>query len=123
MFKLKDYLLPFLGLFTSLSTILCCALPIILVTLGMGAAFASLTANFPFVIWLAERAIYFFSITATILIIAGYFIFLKPKSCPADKKLAVICQKTQKINKIIWVLSVIILLISLFFKYGLILFL
>lgn len=123
MSKYKDYFLPFLGLFTSISTIFCCALPIILVVLGMGAAFASLTANFPFIIWLAERAIYFFSMTAIIIIISGYFIFLKPQSCPSDKKLAMICQKTQKINKIIWLFSVAILLISLFFKYGLIMFL
>ncbi len=120
--RIKETILPFFGLFTSLSTILCCALPIILVTLGMGAVFASLTANFPFVIWLAERSVYLFTITGILLALGGYFIFIYPQECPADKKMAEICAKTKKFNKIVWWISVVILLISLFFKYGLILF-
>lgn len=121
MIKIKESLLPFFGLFTSISTILCCALPIILVTLGMGAVFASLTASFPFITWLAEKSIYLFAIATILLLIGGYFIFIKPGSCPADKKLAEMCNKTKKFNKIIWWLSVIILTISFFFKYILIL--
>jgi hypothetical protein len=121
MIKIKESLLPFFGLFTSISTILCCALPIILVTLGMGAVFASLTSSFPFITWLAERSIYLFVIATILLLIGGYFIFIKPQSCPADKKLAEMCNKTKKFNKIIWLLSVIILAISFFFKYILIL--
>lgn len=121
MIKIKESLLPFFGLFTSISTILCCALPIILVTLGMGAVFASLTASFPFITWLAERSIYLFAIATILLLIGGYFIFIKPQSCPADKKLAEMCSKTKKFNKIIWWLSVMILAISFFFKYILIL--
>lgn len=122
MIKFKESILPFFGLFTSISTILCCALPIILVTLGMGAVFASLTANFPFIIWLAQRSLYLFIIASFLLLIGGYFIFVKPQTCPSDKKLAEICQKTRKFNKIVWIISVAILTISLFFKYLLILF-
>ncbi|MFT6332274.1 MAG: hypothetical protein ACJAW3_000606 [Lentimonas sp.] len=118
--KLIAKTLPFLGLFTSFSTIICCALPIILVTLGMGAVFASLTANFPFLIWLAERSIYLFATSIFLLLISGYFIFIKPQTCPAKKELAEICLKTKKFNQIIWWFSVIILLISFFFKYVLI---
>jgi mercuric ion transport protein len=121
MIKIKESLLPFFGLFTSISTILCCALPIILVTLGMGAVFASLTASFPFITWLAERSIYLFAIATILLLVGGYFIFIKPQTCPSDKKLAEICNKTKKFNKIIWWVSVIILAISFFFKYILIL--
>ena len=121
MIKIKESLLPFFGLFTSVSTILCCALPIILVTLGIGAVFANLTASFPFITWLAERSLYLFTIATNLLLIGGYFIFIKPQTCPADKKLAEICNKTKKFNKIVWWMSVIILAISFFFKYILIL--
>lgn len=121
MIKIKESLLPFFGLFASISTILCCALPIILVTFGMGAVFASLTVTFPFITWLAERSIYLFVIATILLLIGGYFIFIKPGSCPANQNLAEICSKAKKFNKIIWWLSVIILLISFFFKYILIL--
>lgn len=119
--NIKEVILPFFALFTSISTIICCALPIILVMLGMGAVFANLTANFPFIIWLAGKSLYLFIIAIIFLLIGGYFIFLKAETCPADKKLADICQKTKKFNKIIWLFSVIILLISFFFKYILVL--
>ena len=121
MIKIKESLLPFFGLFASISTILCCALPIILVTLGMGAVFASLTASLPFITWLAKRSTYLFAMATILLLISGYFIFIKPQICPSDKKLAEICNKTKKFNKIIWWVSVIILAISFFFKYILIL--
>ena len=121
MIKIKETLLPFFGLFASISTIICCALPIILVTLGMGAVFASLTASFPIITWLATKTIYLFIIAVIFLLIGGYFIFIKPQTCPANKELAKICNKTKKFNKIIWWLSVIILTISFFFKYILIL--
>ena len=120
MSKIKDFLLPFFALFTSLSTIICCALPIILVTLGMGAVFASLTSNFPWLIFLAEKSAYLFIIASAFLTITAYFIFIRPQSCPADKKLALLCLKTKKFNKIIWYISMIILLISFFLKYILI---
>ena len=121
MIRLKEYLLSFSGLFTSLSTIMCCALPIILVTFGMGSVFASITTIFPFINWVAEKSIYFFFISLISLLTAGYFIFIKPQSCPADKNMAKICYKSKKLNKIIWYLSVIILGVSFFFKYILIL--
>ena len=118
--KVKEAILPFLGLFTSLSTILCCALPIILVTLGMGAVFAGLTANFPFIIWLAQKSSYLFTIASILLLVSGYFVFIRAQTCPVDKKMAEICAKTKKFNKIVWIFSVIILVISAFFKYLLI---
>lgn len=111
----------FLSLFTSVSTIICCALPIILVTLGMGAVFASLTANIPSLIWLAQKSAEIFLIAGFLLLMSGYFIYIKPTTCPADKKLAVACKKTKKFSKIIFLTSLAIYLISLFFKYGLIL--
>ena len=121
MLKIKESILSFIGLFASLSTIICCALPIILVFLGMGAVFASLTSKFPLIPWLAERSSYLFALAAILLLVGGYFIFLKPQQCPADKNLAIACNKTKRINKIIWWLSLIVLIISVFFKYILIL--
>jgi len=121
MIKIKEYLLPFFALFASISTILCCGLPIILVSLGMGAVFANLTASFTFITWLTERSIYLFAIAIILLLIGGYFIFIKSQACPSDKKLAEICRRSKKFNKIIWWISVVILVISFFFKYILIL--
>ena len=119
----KESFITFIGLFSSISTILCCALPIILVMLGMGAVFASLTSSFPVITWLAERFIYLFLLSSFLLLISGYLIFIKPSYCPIDPKAAKLCHKLKNINKIVWWFSSIILIISLFFKYALIWFL
>jgi hypothetical protein len=118
--KFKETLLAFFGLFTSISTILCCALPTILVAIGMGTVFASITSNFPFVIWLSQKILYLFVTTAILLLVGGYFIFLKPQTCPLNQNSNQICNKTKKFNKIIWWVSFIILITSFFFKYILI---
>ena len=41
-------------LFASAGTLVCCALPIALVTLGLGAALSSLTSSFPVLITLSQ---------------------------------------------------------------------
>ena len=40
MIKNKSLIAPYLSLFTSFGTVFCCALPSLLVSIGMGAAFA-----------------------------------------------------------------------------------
>ena len=115
----RESLITFTGLLTSISTILCCVLPILFVMLGMGAVFASLTSNFPFITWLAERFIYLFLLSSFLLLFSGYLIFVKSSYCPTDPKAAKLCQKLKKINKIVWWFSLITLLVSLFFKYAL----
>ena len=118
--KLKATFLPFLSLFTSLSTIFCCALPIMLVTLGMGATFASLSANIPAITWLGERSGMIFLWAIGMLTFSGYFIFIKAQSCPTDPQLAKACATSKKISKWVWIFSASTLLMSLFFKYVLI---
>jgi len=46
--------LAFLSLFTSTGTLLCCALPALLVALGSGAALSSLVAVVPGLVWVSE---------------------------------------------------------------------
>ena len=50
-------LAPTLSLFASTSTLLCCALPALLVTIGAGAVMAGLATNVPGYIWLTERKV------------------------------------------------------------------
>lgn len=119
--KIKAVLLPFLSLFTSLSTVLCCALPIMLVTLGMGATFASLTASFPQITWLAQRSGVIFVMAGALLLVSGYFIFVRAQVCPSDPDLGKACASAKRLNKWVWWASTAILLVSAFFKYVLIL--
>jgi len=52
---MRNRFLLWMSLFTSTSTLFCCALPALFVLLGLGASFAGLTANFPQLLWLSEN--------------------------------------------------------------------
>ena len=60
-------LLNYFSLFTSLSTLLCCALPSVLVLLGLGATVASLLSVAPWLVTLSRHKIWTFSISGTLI--------------------------------------------------------
>jgi hypothetical protein len=60
-----------LALFGSFSTLICCALPALFVTLGAGATLAGLVSHVPQLIWLSEHKIALFVFSGALLIIAG----------------------------------------------------
>ncbi|MAH60850.1 MAG: hypothetical protein CMF42_00915 [Legionellales bacterium] len=108
------------GFVASISTLLCCALPIILVSLGFGSIMAALISHLPWLIWISEHAIYFFVLTFFLLLISGYMLFYQPLSCTLDRVKQ--CQSNQTKAKIIWLMTLIIFIIGLIFKYILIYF-
>lgn len=92
-----------LVLFVSITTLLCCALPILLVSLGMGAVVASLATNVPFLITLSQYKAWTFSITAAILIIAGWVLYRSGRTCPTDPELGKLCAMAHKWNvRFLW---------------------
>ena len=110
--------ITFISLFSSLGTLLCCALPVTLVTLGMGATFASLTANFPQVIWLTQYKELLFIATGVFLIVSYLMLKRAQKlDCPIDIDQRDVCQESKAaINNIFW-LSVVIYMIGFLFSY------
>lgn len=100
--------LSWLTLFASSGTLICCALPIILVTLGMGAAVASLTSSFPILITLSQHKIWVFAISGILLAIAFWLTYRDAQSCPTDPELARVCEQTQRWNRRILWASIII---------------
>jgi hypothetical protein len=67
-------LLAYLSLFTSLGTLLCCALPSLLVLFGFGATVASFLAAVPWLVTLAGHKIWVFTISG--VLIASDFIYV-----------------------------------------------
>jgi hypothetical protein len=115
--KTKDSIVGILTLFTSISTLLCCALPALLISLGLGAVMAGLVSNVPQLIWLSNHKNELFIIAAIMLIISGYFTFKSGQSCPADPKQAKACNNLRKFNKIIFWVSASLYLVGFFFAY------
>jgi hypothetical protein len=65
-------ILSFLSLFTSFSTLLCCALPALLVSLGMGVTVASLLSAMPWIASLSHYKTWIF-ISGGLFLSCGFF--------------------------------------------------
>ena len=73
------------ALLGSVTTIFCCFLPALFVTLGAGAAFASLLGTFPQLVWLSEHKSVVFGGGALLLLVAGVLQWrARYTACPID---------------------------------------
>lgn len=113
-------IITFFSLFGSMSTLLCCALPVTLVTIGMGATFASLTANVPGLVWLMERKDALFVVTGALLSLSFYLMKKSQRlACPVDIDQREVCTTSREYTQIIFWVSVVVFLIGVFFSYVL----
>jgi mercuric ion transport protein len=98
-------LLNYFSLFSSFSTLICCALPSVLVLLGMGTAVASLLSAAPWLVILSRHKVWTFSIAGTL--IAASFVMTyavaprlrEAESCEADDPTT--CSEVSKLSRII----------------------
>lgn len=95
-------------LFASTGTLICCALPILLVTLGLGATVAALTSHFPILIVLSQYKEWIFAGSATLLAFSGWLMYRPGRACPTDPALAALCNRLQTWNRRIYWSSVAI---------------
>ena len=104
-------------LFTSSATLVCCAIPIVLVTVGMGAAVAALYSNLPFLAFLGQHKVWVFVIAALILALVAWIIYRPGRACPADPELGKACASADKWNvRLFWV-SVAVWCVGFFAAY------
>ena len=115
---LKQFITPTLSLFTSFSTLICCALPALLISLGMGASLVGLVTIFPWIIIISKFKIQFFLVAGLLLMISSYLCWQgRNASCPSDPIQAKICSKLRVINLIILFFSLVIYLTGFFFAF------
>lgn len=109
---------PSLSLFTSFSTLICCALPALLISIGMGASLASFVSAFPWIIFISKYKIQTF-ILAAILLIFSIYLFWQGRNapCPSDPIQAKICSKLRFINLIMLFISLVTFLVGFFFAF------
>jgi len=88
-----------LVLFASTTTLVCCALPIVLVAVGMGAVSAALFSNLPFLGVLADNKVWLFSISGAFLLLAAWALFRPGRTCPVDPVLAAKCNAAHRWNR------------------------
>lgn len=112
--RLKESSISALTLFTSAGTLVCCALPILFVTLGMGAAVVSLTNTAPWLVSLSERKEWVFLVSFFMILLCTWFIYRPNRACPADPKLAIACAQMDLLNRWIYWISVAVWLVGFF---------
>ena len=91
-----------IALLVSTGTLVCCALPIILVSLGLGATVVTLTSTFPFLITLSQNKLWVFIGSAIMLAMTALTIWRSDKACPTDPTLAEKCYKAQRASRIMF---------------------
>ena len=109
---------PSLSLFTSFSTLICCALPALLISIGMGASLATFVSAFPWIIFISKYKIQTF-ISAAVLLIFSVYLFWQGRNapCPSDPIQAKICSKLRFINIIMLFISLVTYLVGFFFAF------
>jgi hypothetical protein len=112
--------LSWLSVFTSGSTLVCCALPALMVAIGAGAALSGLVSAVPQLVWLSEHKLEVFGGAGIMLAAAGVLQWRARRAlaCPADSDLAASCETTKDISLVVWWVSVAILAIGAFFAFA-----
>jgi hypothetical protein len=110
--------LAFLSLFTSTGTLICCALPALLVAIGAGAALSTLISVVPGLVWVSEYKEVVFGAAGVMLTISGWLQWRSRFApCPVDPALRTACLRTRKTSRRIYLASVAIYVVGGFFAF------
>src|ERR1022692_1274271 len=122
--RVRGGALSYLSLFTSLGTLLCCALPSLLVLFGLGATVATVLSDVPWLVDLSHHKHWVFIVAG--LLISGNFVYvyvIGPKlqmrkgSCDPNDPTA--CQTVSRFSRVILWWSAGLYLVGCFTAYVL----
>jgi len=114
--------LSYLSLFSSVGTLLCCALPSLLVLFGLGATVASVLSEVPWLVAMSRHKNVVFFIAG--LLIAGNFVYvyaiaprLQARSGACDPSEPGACQTASRVSRFVLWCSAVLFLIGCFTAY------
>ena len=107
-------------IFTTSATLVCCAIPIALVAMGMGATVASLVSTAPWLITFSLYKGWMFGLSGALVATAAWAIYRPGRICPADPELAAACENADKWNKRFILASAVMWCAGFFAAYGLV---
>lgn len=118
-FGWREMAAPVLSLFTSMATLICCALPALMVALGMGAVLAGLVSDVPQLVWLSRHKGIVFGAAAVMVAVAGIMLWrARNLPCPADPGQARACALLRRVSVVIYGVSVLALATGAFFAFA-----
>jgi mercuric ion transport protein len=105
-------LLNYFSLFSSFSTLICCALPSVLVLLGMGTVVASLLSTAPWLVSFSRHKAWTFGVAGTLIaasFVVTYFVAPRLREgevCDADDPTT--CGEVSRLSRVLlWVSAII----------------
>lgn len=119
----KSAWLSYFSLFTSLSTLFCCALPSLLVLVGLGATVASVLSTLPWLVALSHHKKWTFTISGVLTALSFVNMYwLAPRlasgvACSADDPNA--CVRASRASKVLLWVSAAIYIVGFFVAYAL----
>ncbi len=106
------------SLFASSGTLVCCALPALLVALGAGAVLSSLVSVFPQLVWLSEHKEGLFIVAGLMLAASGGLQWHnRTAPCPTDPALRHACLRTRKTALRVYGVSVLVYAVGGWFAF------
>jgi len=114
----RAILLEILTVLSSFTTLLCCALPALLVSLGAGAVLASLVTAVPQLVWISEHKTPLFAFAGVMLLLSGIYSYRQRNApCPTDPSQAKSCLRLRRISARVFYLSLLVYAIGFFFAF------
>jgi hypothetical protein len=108
------------ALLASSTTLVCCVLPAVLVSLGAGAAVASLVTAVPQLVWLSEHKGMVFGGAAILLAASGVMLWQARKlPCPIDPRVARSCARMRNVSQALYAIALLCFLAGLLFAFVL----
>jgi len=116
--NVRTIILEILTILSSFSTLICCALPAALVTIGAGAALACAVTAVPQLVLLSEHKIPLFAFGGLMLVLSGISAYRNRNApCPADSARARSCMRLRRWSARIFYFSAVLYVIGFFFAF------
>src|ERR1700686_226922 len=118
--NLRNLTLEVLTILSSFTTLVCCALPALLVSLGAGAVLASLVTAVPQLVWISEHKIPLFAFAGVMLALSGISSYRNRNApCPTDPVQAKSCLRLRRLSTRVFYVSSAAYVIGFFFAFVL----
>src|SRR5437868_3426398 len=115
----RSFWLQYLSLFSSLGTLLCCALPSLLVLFGLGATVASVLSEAPWLVAMSHHKHWVFIVAG--VLISGNFVYiyaiapkLQAKNSACDPADPAACQTASRFSRIVLWCSAVVYVVGCF---------
>jgi len=105
------------GLVTSTGTLVCCGLPILLVSVGLGSAVTGLVGAAPWLVAWSRHKAWVFAASALLLAAGAWMLYRPGRTCSTDPDLGRLCGRLDRWNRRAYWVSVVIWGIGFFAAY------